>query len=125
MLLQVVVSAVVLLVLDSIFIYLLSQVFVKQVFEVQHSPLKLNYAGAAFTYVLLIFALNYFILTPKKTVLDAFFLGIIVYGVFEGTNLALLKNWKLSTVMIDTLWGGTLLAASTFITRFILKAVQK
>jgi uncharacterized membrane protein len=119
MLAQVVVSSIVLLVLDSIFIYFMSQTFIKQVFEVQHSPLKVNFAGAIFTYVLLIFGVNYFILLPKNSVIDAFLLGLVIYGVFEGTNYSLLKNWKPTTVMIDTLWGGTLLALTTYLTRKI------
>ena len=121
MLAQLVVSSVVMLVLDAIFIYANSNMFISQVFDVQRSPLKLNYAGAAFTYVLLIFALNYFILVPKKSVGDAFLLGVVIYGVFEGTNYAMLKSWKPLTVMVDTLWGGTLMASTTFLTRVLLK----
>lgn len=124
MLAQLVVSSVVMLVLDAIFIYANSKMFISQVFDVQRTPLKLNYAGAAFTYVLLIFALNYFILIPKKSVVDAFLLGIVIYGVFEGTNYAMLKSWRPLTVMVDTLWGGTLMASTTFLTRVILKRIM-
>jgi len=121
--LQIFLSSIILLVLDAVFIYFMSQTFIKQVFEVQHSPMKLNFAGAIFTYVLLIFAINYFILLPKNSVIDAFLLGIVIYGVFEGTNYSLLKNWKPATVMIDTLWGGTLMALTAFLTYAIKKAI--
>ena len=121
MLKQIVVSSIILLILDSIFIYLNSKLFASQVFDVQKSPLKLNYTGAIFTYVLLIFGLNYFILYQKKSVLDAFLLGILTYGVFEGTNYAMLKNWRPTTVLIDTLWGGTLMASTTYLTYFFIR----
>lgn len=124
MLTQLVVSSVVMLVLDAIFIYANSNMFISQVFDVQRSPLKLNYAGAAFTYVLLIFAVNYFILIPKKSVGDAFLLGVVIYGVFEGTNYTMLKSWRPLTVMVDTLWGGTLMASTTFLTRTLLKKIN-
>ena len=124
MLAQLVVSSVVMLVLDAIFIYANSNMFISQVFDVQRSPLKLNYAGAAFTYVLLIFAVNYFILIPKKSVGDAFLLGVVIYGVFEGTNYTMLKSWRPLTVMVDTLWGGTLMASTTFLTRILLKKIN-
>ena len=124
MLAQLVVSSVVMLVLDAIFIYANSNMFISQVFDVQRSPLKLNYAGAAFTYVLLIFAVNYFILIPKKSVGDAFLLGVVIYGVFEGTNYTMLKSWRPLTVMVDTLWGGTLMASTTFLTRTLLKKIN-
>ena len=45
----------------------------------------------------------------------AFFLGILVYGVYETTTLAILKNWSPTTALIDTTWGGTLFALSAYI----------
>lgn len=118
------VSSVILLVLDTIFLYLNSRLFSQQITEVQRSPLKLNYIGAIFTYLLLIFAVNYFVLIPGKGILDAFLLGVVIYGVYEGTSWAVLKNWKPLTVVMDTLWGGALLAATTFLTYGFLKATK-
>jgi uncharacterized membrane protein len=43
-------------------------------------------------------------------------LGFVIYGVYETTTYALLKKWKLQTVMIDTLWGGILFGLTTMIT---------
>jgi uncharacterized membrane protein len=51
----------------------------------------------------LIFGLNYFIINDKKSVLDAFILGIIIYGVYETTNYSLLKKWPLTVVIVDTI----------------------
>ena len=42
-------------------------------------------------------------------------MGILIYGVYETTNYALFKNWSIFTVILDTLWGGTLFALVTFI----------
>jgi uncharacterized membrane protein len=60
--------------------------------KVQGSPIKLNILAAVFTYIFLIFALNYFILREKRSVMDAFLLGISIYAVYEFTNLSLIKN---------------------------------
>jgi hypothetical protein len=76
-------------------------------------------------YIFLIFALNYFIIQPKRSVNDAFFLGILIYGVYETTNYALFTKWSFLTVVIDTLWGGTLFALTTFIINQIRKLVGK
>ena len=119
---QIVLSSIILLLLDTVFIYFMSQTFIKQVFDVQRSPMTVNFAGVIFTYVLLIFGINYFVLLPKKSVMDAFLLGIVIYGVFEGTNYSMLKNWKPSTVLIDTTWGGILMALTTYLTYAITKA---
>ena len=64
---------------------------------------------------MLIFALYYFIIQHRKSVKDAFILGIIIYGVFDTTNYALFNNWSIITVITDTLWGGILFAITTFI----------
>jgi uncharacterized membrane protein len=93
--------------------------FNKQVQAVQNSPIKINFVAAIICYVFLITGLNYFIIGPNKSVSDAFLLGLVIYGVYETTNLALLKNWSTLTAVIDTLWGGILFALTTWIVRFI------
>jgi uncharacterized membrane protein len=63
--------------------------------------------------------LYYFILTKSKDsknkVLDAFLLGICIYGVYETTNYATLKKWPIRMLVVDTLWGGVLFALTTII----------
>ena len=93
--------------------------FNNQIQSVQGSAPKMNYLGAALCYIFLIAGINYFIIKPKKSVSDAFLLGIVIYGVYETTNLALLKNWSILTVIIDTLWGGLLFASTTYIINLI------
>ena len=113
------VSAIIFIVLDFVYLNLIKGYFDNQIKMVQGSPIKINYLGAALCYILLIFGINYFIIKPRKSVSDAFLLGIIIYGVYETTNLALLKNWKILTVIIDTLWGGILFAATTYIVNLL------
>jgi len=93
--------------------------FNKQVQIVQGSPVKMNYLGAALCYIFLIAGINYFIIKPRKSVTDAFLLGIVIYGVFETTNYALFKNWSIISVILDTLWGGLLFALTTYIVNLL------
>jgi uncharacterized membrane protein len=111
-----VVSSVVLLLLDAIFLKVISKMMFGQIMDVQKAPLKMNYVGAVLCYAFLIFGLYYFILKPRKPVLDAFLLGLVIYGVYESTSYAILEKWRLSTVALDTLWGGTLFALTTYAT---------
>jgi uncharacterized membrane protein len=111
--LYILISALIIIVLDSIYLNLIGAHFKRQVKAVQGSPLELNFVGAAACYVFIIFGLNYFILKNKKSVKDAFLLGLVIYAVFELTNLALFKNWYMFSVIIDTLWGGILFALTT------------
>jgi uncharacterized membrane protein len=113
---QLVLSAVILLVLDGLFIYANSAMFKRQVMAVQGSPLQVNMVGGILCYLFLIGGLYYFILKNKRPVKDAFLLGLVIYGVYETTTYALLKKWNFTTVMLDTVWGGILLALTTYLT---------
>ena len=115
MLKDVVITGVVILLLDSIFLYSMSPLFKNQIEKVQQSPFRMNYFGAILAYVLLIFGLYWFIIKENKGLIDAFLLGIIIYGVYEGTTKALLKKWDYKTMIIDTLWGGILMSLTTLI----------
>lgn len=113
------ISAVLFVIIDSVYLNFMKDYFQKQVIKVQGSPIKMNFLGAALCYIFLIAGLNYFIIKPNKSVQDAFLLGIVIYGVYETTNYAIFKNWSIFSVIIDTLWGGILFALTTYIIRFI------
>lgn len=115
------ISAIVFLSLDSVYLTLTSNYFKKQIQNVQGSELKMNFLGAAICYVFLIFGINYFIIEPRKSVNEAFLLGIIIYGVYETTNYSIFKNWSIFSVFLDTLWGGVLFALTTYIVNFFRK----
>jgi uncharacterized membrane protein len=113
------VSAIVFISIDFIYLNVMKRYFDNQIRMVQGSPIKMNYLGAALCYIFLIAGINYFIIKPRKSVSDAFLLGIVIYGVYETTNLTLFKNWSILTVIIDTLWGGLLFAATTYIVNLL------
>jgi len=108
-------SAIILIVIDSVYLNLMKGYFENQVKKVQGTNIKLNFVGAAICYIFLVVGLNYFIIKPHKSVQDAFLLGLVIYGVYETTNLALFSNWSILTVLIDTLWGGLLFGITTAI----------
>jgi len=112
-------SLLILVSIDSIYLYFIKPLFEKHISIIQNSPLKINMHGAIICYIFLVFGLNYFILSPNKGVMDAFILGLVIYAVFESTSLALFKKWPYYFVFIDTLWGGILLALTTYIIRRI------
>jgi uncharacterized membrane protein len=45
-----------------------------------------------------------------KTATDAFALGLLSYGIYNATNFATIRHWTLSTLIVDTLWGGVVSA---------------
>ena len=107
--------SVVFVLIDGVFLYANSDMFIKQVVAVQRTGLQLKPMGAVACYIFLIFGLYYFIIRDRRSIQDAFLFGLVIYAVYETTTYALLKNWKLRTVVQDTLWGGILFAATTWI----------
>ena len=115
------VSAITMVSIDFIYLSLIKDYFANQVRRVQGSAMKINLFGAIICYIFLIIGINYFIIKPNRSVQDAFLLGLVIYATFDFTNLALFENWSIITAMIDSLWGGILFAATTFVVQKLVK----
>jgi uncharacterized membrane protein len=109
------ISAITFVSIDYFYLFMIKGYFENQIKKVQGTPLKTNLLPIAFCYIFLIFGINYFIIKPKRSIQDAFLLGLVIYGVYETTNWALFTNWSPITVIIDTLWGGILFAVTTYV----------
>jgi uncharacterized membrane protein len=116
--------AVVLILIDSVYLNLTKSYFSKQIARVQGKPIELNIVGLLLCYTFLIFGFNYFIIQKQQSIMDAFLLGLVIYAVYEFTNYALFSNWSILTVIMDTLWGGVLFATTAFIVFKIKKVFQ-
>ena len=112
---EIIVIALVMLALDAIYLGTNRSFFSNLFKNVQGSELKFNFKAAFFCYTLMVFGLYYFIVKDKKPVIDAFLLGLLVYGVYDLTNLGTLSNWTIKITVMDTLWGASLFALTTFI----------
>jgi len=117
------ISAIIFVSLDFLYLSTIKNYFLNQIKKVQGSPVTVNFLAIVICYIFLIIGINYFIIKPKRSVQDAFLLGLVIYGVYETTNWALLKNWSVITVIIDTLWGGTLFALTTYLTNMLVKFI--
>jgi uncharacterized membrane protein len=113
-----IVSSIILVLVDYIYLNIIKDFFKNQIKKVQGTPMKVNFVGVILCYIILVLGINYFIIYQNKSILDAFLLGLLVYGVYETTNYALFSNWSFTTVIIDTLWGGILFAITTYLTRY-------
>jgi uncharacterized membrane protein len=107
------------LLLDFIFLIWNRDNFERQIIQVQRVSLQMKPISVVLCYLFLVTGLYYFILRENKTPLEAFLLGIVIYGVYETTTYAVLKNWKFTNVIMDTLWGGILFYLTTYITYYI------
>ena len=107
---------IILLLLDSIYIFLFKDLLINNIQRVQKGKtIDINYPAVIITYIILSCSLYYFIIDQNKPLLDAFIFGLCVYGIYEFTNLSIFKDWNNKVVLVDTLWGGTLMFLTTFI----------
>tara|TARA_B110000027_G_C16016188_1_gene254232 strand:+ start:333 stop:707 length:375 start_codon:yes stop_codon:yes gene_type:complete len=107
--------------LDYIYLSSISNFFKKTIYTIQKSQLKFRLIPTIFCYLLLILSIQYFIISKKGNILDAFILGVCIYGVFELTNYATISKWPFNLVLMDTLWGGILFSLTTFLYLKFLK----
>lgn len=114
-LLKILITFIVFVTLDSIYLTSMKGYFDNQVKTIQGSIIKMNLVPAVLCYISLVFGIYYFIIKERKPLLDAFLLGLVIYTVYEFTNWALFKDWKPMTVVIDSLWGAVLFTLTTAI----------
>lgn len=83
---------------------------------IQGEMSKLRVVGGLFAWFLLAFGIKYFVLNNSETAKDAIIkgaiLGFVIYGVYNGTNYATLKNYDMKTFTADLCWG-------TFVTSLV------
>lgn len=115
----VLISSLLVVLIDSVYLNMVKGFFGKQIRDVQKSPMKLDMTSTILAYVFIIFGLNYFIIRKRASITDAFLLGVVIYGIYEFTNMALFKEWRWSTALLDTIWGGILFASVTYLTYLI------
>lgn len=91
--------------------------FGKMVLKIQGEEMKLNYNIAGLAYIFIILSFYYFIVMKDngKMELDAFLLGLFIYGIFEFTSGAIFKKWEILPLFVDTIWGGILYLVTYFI----------
>jgi len=107
---------VVYLLMEMIWISTMTPILYNDVFSsIQKSPLELNLYYAICAYILLLVTIKYICIPLSKTKIPgtsrsydwmAFSLvGLIIYGIYNTTNGAVLKQYPLQMCIIDTLWG--------------------
>jgi len=112
---QYIVSAIIFLALDFVYLSFNKSAYETMVVHIQRVVMQVKVWPALLCYVFLIFGLNYFILSKRRSVMDAFLFGLVIYGVYDTTNLAIFKKWDTKLAIMDGIWGGVLFALTTAI----------
>lgn len=94
------------------------------------SKLRL-YTSALIAYLLLALGIYVFIIRPEmenykqdylNIIIKGMILGLVVYGVYNGTNGSTIKEWGTKEFIVDTVWGtmlsGTLAVTSVYLVKY-------
>ena len=107
--------ALIMLLLDAMYLTATRSIFGAVVAKIQRVAMQFRLEGAVIVYALLVFGLYKFIISERRPVKDAAILGLVIYGVFDFTNYAMFKNYDMATALMDTAWGSTLMALTTYL----------
>jgi len=123
------ITALLMLILDAVWLTLNKPMYNKLVMGIQNSPLRVNLIPAVISYILMYVGMVLLVLPTIKASKDASFtnvfriagiFGLCVYGIFNATNMAILKNYSAYVALMDTLWGTLLYTFVAYIvTRFV------
>ena len=119
-----IISLILLIIIDIGYLYLLSDYFSSVVRNIQGAGIKLRFIPVIFIYLIMSFAIHFFVLKNNQPSYHAFILGVVIYSVFDLTNHSIFNNWTVPLIFIDSLWGGILLYITTIITKFINKKIH-
>lgn len=102
--------------------WIMKNKYAEMIPKIQKSPLTMRYIPVFLSYLTIILPIFFFSvpnIRKEKRWKDSLFygglLGVFMYGMFSFTNYALIKNWTLEVVMLDTLWGGILYTLVSYI----------
>ena len=113
--------AITMLILDYIYLSTVSSNYNDLLLKIQNKPLKLKPIYALVVYIIMTVGWTLLILLKNKkyslsnNVINSIILGIVIYGVFDFTNLAIFNNYSLTIALIDVLWGGVLFGISSYV----------
>ena len=117
-------AIVILLLLDGLWLKLYMGGKYKPLIQsVQGSEMKVKTWSAGLAYTLMVIGLLVFVLpktTNKKTLLRDSIMygglfGLVVYGVYDFTAGAVLKDWDMKLAIVDILWGSFVYAISAYL----------
>ena len=108
-------------ILDFIYLKSTGTIFSNLIYKIQKNKINLRMYSALCVYILIFIMWYVFIYKQKdkftfnENLLRAFILGFTTYGIYDFTNHAILKDWNMNIVIMDTLWGGILYTIITLV----------
>ena len=113
-----IISVPIIVILDYVWLGILMRDFFK--LRLAHLLGEMNWLAVGVFYLIFVVGLTFFATYPtalRGTLLSGLILGglfgFFTYATYDLTNLATLRNWPVSVVLVDIMWGTFLGAAVT------------
>jgi uncharacterized membrane protein len=91
--------------------------------KIQKEEASYNTVYSTLSYITMIIGLYVFVLpyvSSDNQLMDSLkyggIFGFVIFAIFDFTNLAIFKNYELSTAIFDIFWGSFLYFITTFLT---------
>ena len=111
------------LILDYVMLMLINKKMYLDAFSIiNNGPIKINtrtWITGSITYLLIALLIYFFIVKPKLNTIYAILLGFLVYGIYNGTNLATINLYNPKVAILDSMWGGLLFGIVSFLIKLI------
>lgn len=105
--------------------------FGKMILSIQREPMRLRIIPAILCYLVLAFGIAYFVMpnirddhVAEDAARWGLVWGVMVYAVYDLTNLATLSNYEVKTACIDVIWGGVLGFMTVLCTQYTVKNIK-
>jgi uncharacterized membrane protein len=120
-------AALTMMFLDGLWLGLIANQFylsqLKHLIRGDGTKFDVNYPAAGLVYALMVVGFLVFISPSlhkwsyREAIFKSAVFGIVVYGVYDFTNLATLRDWPWIVAVVDVLWGAVLYSVTTLVVK--------
>ncbi len=127
MLVATIIASIIFLIIDVIWLSIATKSFYRPLIGNLLTDQPVMWAAALF-YILYVFGMAVVVIQPclestsiLKTIYTGFIFGLVAYGTYNLTNMAVLKGWSPMVTFVDMFWGGSLTAVSAATGLYVAK----
>ena len=123
------IASIIFLIIDVIWLSIATKAFYRPLLGDLLSDKPVFWAAGLF-YVLYMFGMAVIVIQPCiepsviiKPLFNGFVFGLVAYGTYNLTNMAVIKDWSPTVVFIDMFWGASLTAVSATTGIYLAKKI--
>ena len=122
-------ASIIFLIIDVIWLSFATKSFYRPLLGDLISDKPVLWAAGLF-YVLYMFGMAVIVIQPciepsglSKSLYTGFIFGLVAYGTYNLTNMAVIKDWSPTVVFVDMFWGASLTALSATTGIYLAKKI--